>query len=385
MFYFVIFAFILLFSLCNLFSYRKSEVYLSNVFFYLIICFLIVIGGFRFETGGDWPGYKAMYNGADGREAIEPLFVAIIYIAKFFGDYQWIFFFCEVIRFVTMAVFLEKIQDFDRKYKCLFVLLYYVMYFFYYDLVIIRQSTAAAVFIFGVLKSRKKTFKEYLLYVVLATCFHFSSLFLVFMYYPLIKMKEKTIGFITFLFIVFYFAGFDLLSSLLVFMLKVLPSNFLFKKLYAYTQIAALATNRNLTGQSLVYLLSFFMTLFDRFFLKKKGNGLFFNGMCLFMFFYFGFPSLSTISTRLCTYFSIFVVFTLVEIISTYKKTIIVPAMVITLCFCFNKGIFFERPTHVAYNPYQFYWIHEVFGTVSNGEERLNKTNKASIQIKGDK
>lgn len=198
-------------------------------------------------------------------------------------------------------------------------------------------------------------------------------------------MKEKTIGFITFLFIVFYFAGFDLLSSLLVFMLKVLPSNFLFKKLYAYTQIAALATNRNLTGQSLVYLLSFFMTLFDRFFLKKKGNGLFFNGMCLFMFFYFGFPSLSTISTRLCTYFSIFVVFTLVEIISTYKKTIIVPAMVITLCFCFNKGIFFERPTHVAYNPYQFYWIHEVFGTVSNGEERLNKTNKASIQIKGDK
>ena len=386
MFYFVIFVFILLFSICNLFSYKKSEVYLSNVFFYMIIFFLIIIGGFRFETGGDWPGYKLMYDGLDkSRGTVEPLFQFVINIAKLLGSYQWIFFFCEVIRFATMAIFLEKMQDFDRKYKCLFVLLYYVMYFFYYDLVIIRQSTAAAIFIFGILKSRRRTFKEYLLYVALATCFHFSSLFLVFMYYPLIKMKAKAIGFITFLFVVFYFVGFDLLPSLLVFMLKILPSNFLLKKLYAYTQIAALATSRNITGQSLVYLLTFFMALFNRFFLKKKGNYLFFNGMCLFMFFYFGFPSLSTISTRLCTYFSIFVIFTLVEIISLYKQTIVVPAMIITLCFCFNKGIFFEAPSHVAYNPYQFYWIHETFGTVSNGYERLTKTNEAHIQVRGDK
>ena len=261
MFYFVIFVFILLFSICNLFSYKKSEVYLSNVFFYMIIFFLIIIGGFRFETGGDWPGYKLMYDGLDkSRGTVEPLFQFVINIAKLLGSYQWIFFFCEVIRFATMAIFLEKMQDFDRKYKCLFVLLYYVMYFFYYDLVIIRQSTAAAIFIFGILKSRRRTFKEYLLYVALATCFHFSSLFLVFMYYPLIKMKAKAIGFITFLFVVFYFVGFDLLPSLLVFMLKILPSNFLLKKLYAYTQIAALATSRNITGQSLVYLLTFLPT-----------------------------------------------------------------------------------------------------------------------------
>lgn len=386
MFYLVIFCFLFLFSLCGMFSCRKSEIYLSNVLFYSIIIFLIVIGGFRFETGGDWPGYKLMYDGLDkSRGAVEPLFQLVINTAKLFGSYQWIFFFCEIIRFATMTVFLEKNQDFNRKYKCLFVLLYYVMYFFYYDLVIIRQSTAAAVFIFGILKEKNISLKKYLLYVVLATCFHFSSLFLIFIYYPLIKMEEKTIGFITFIFIVFYFVGLDLLPALLGMALKILPSNFLFKKLYAYTQIAALATERKITGQSLVYLLTFFVVLFDRIILRKRGNKLFFNGMCLFLFFYFGFPSLSTISTRLCTYFSIFVIFTLIEIISIYKKTVVVPIVIVALCFCFNKGIFFEAPTHVAYNPYQFYWIHEAFGTYSNGEERLNKTDKASIQAKGGK
>ena len=386
MFYLVVFGFILFFSICSMYSFRKSEVYLSNVLFYSMIFALIIIGGFRFETGGDWPGYKLMYDGLDKeRGVIEPLFQVVINFAKLFGSYQWIFFFCEVIRFVTMAIFLEKNTDFDKKYKCLFVLLYYAMYFFYYDLVIIRQSTAAAIFIFGILKKKNISFKEYLFYVVLATCFHFSSLFLIFMYYPLFKMKEKNVGTVTLLFIVFYFVGLDLLPALLELMLKILPSNPLFRKLYAYTQIAVLATARKITGQSLVYILTFFTVLFDRIVLRKKGNVLYFNGMCLFMFLYFGFPSLSTISTRLCTYFSIFVIFTLIEIISIYKKTVIVPAIIIALCFCFNKSIFFEAPTHVAYNPYQFYWTHEAFGTNSNGLERLNKTNKASMQIRGDK
>lgn len=384
MFYLVIFVFILLFSVCNVFSYRKSEVYLSNVLFYTLIFSLIIVGGFRFETGGDWPGYKLMYDGLDkSRGTVEPLFQLIIEIAKLFGNYQWIFVFCEIIRFSTMAIFLEKNTAFDRHFKCLFVLLYYVMYFFYYDLVIIRQSTAAAVFCFGVLKDRHISLKKYVFYVLLATCFHFSSLFLIFMYCPLLKMKERTVGFITFVFIVFYFVGLDLLPMLLGIVLNILPSNFLFQKLYAYTQIAALATDRKITGQSLVYLLTFFTVLFNRIVLKKKGDSLYFRGMSLFMFFYFGFPSLSTISTRLCTYFSIFVVFSLVEIISVYKKIFFIPVIIVSLCFCFNKGIFFEAPSHVAYNPYQFYWNHEIFGTHSDGAVRLDKTNKASSQIKG--
>ena len=249
---------------------------------------------------------------------------------------------------------------------------------------IIRQSTAVAVFIFGVLKNQKLSFKKYVIYVFLATCFHFSSLFLLFLYYPLIQMREKVVALTTFLFIVFYFLGLDIIPMVLESVLKILPSNFLFDRLYAYTQIEALAYIRKITGQSVVYLFIFFLALFDRNVLKKRGNSLYFNGLCLFMFLYFGFPSLSTISTRLSTYFSVFVIFTLIEIIHIYKKTVIIPFGIVILCFCFNKSIFFEEPSHVAYNPYQFFWVNEIFDIQSDGALRLEKTSQATMKIRED-
>ena len=384
MFYSLIFVILSIFSICGVFSYKKSEIYFSNVLFYFVIFSFIMIGGFRFETGGDWPGYKAMYDGInDGRVFVEPLFLCIIKVAKFLGHYQWIFFFCELVRFLTMAVFLEKVP-LDRRYKCLFVLLYYVMYFFYYDLVIIRQSTAVAVFIFGILKNNRLSFKKYVIYVFLATCFHFSSLFLLFLYHPLVQMRGKKVALITFLFIAFYFLGLDIIPMALESILKTLPSNFLFDRLYAYTQIETLAYSRKITGQSLVYLFIFFLALFDRYILKKQGNSLYFNGLCLFMFLYFGFPSLSAISTRLSTYFSVFVIFTLIEIIHIYRKTVIIPLGIVILCFCFNKSIFFEAPSHAAYNPYQFFWVNEIFDIQSDGALRLEKTGQATMKIRED-
>lgn len=142
MFYLVIFFFILFCSLCNLYSVRKSEIQLSNVMFYAVIFLLIILGGFRFETGGDWPGYKALYDKTDTR-AVKPLFAGVIGIAKTIGHYQWIFVICEIIRFVTMASFLRRNDGYDKRYKTMIILLYYVMYWFYYDLVIVRQATAA--------------------------------------------------------------------------------------------------------------------------------------------------------------------------------------------------------------------------------------------------
>lgn len=373
MFYLVIFFFILFCSLCNLYSVRKSEIQLSNVMFYTVIFLLIIIGGFRFETGGDWPGYRALYDKVDTR-AVEPLFAGVIGIAKTIGHYQWIFVICEIIRFVTMASFLRRNDGYDKRYKTMIILLYYVMYWFYYDLVIVRQATAAAIFIFGILRKSKIGFKEYLFYVLLATGFHFSSLFLIFMYYPLYKVSSNIVGKITLLFVLFYFVGLDIIPFLLDIVLNILPQTYFLYRLYAYTQIAELATNRVLTGQSFVYLLVFFVMLFNKYIMKKETNPLFYNGACMFIFLYFGFPSLSTISTRLSTYFSIFIIFEIVDIIKIYRKTIFVPVILVFLCFCFNKGVFFELPDKIAYNPYQFYWTHQIFDLPSDGLERLNST-----------
>lgn len=374
MFYLVIFIFLLLCSLGQYYSRSKTEIQLSNVFFYTIIFMLIIVGGFRFETGGDWPGYKALYDQTDTR-AIEPLFKGVINLSKLIGNYQWIFVFCEIIRFTTMAIFLERNSYYDKKYKILFILLYYVMYWFYYDLVIIRQSTAAAIFSFGLLKENKIGFKKYCLYVLLAIGFHFSSVILFFAYPFFYKVSKKTMGILSLVIVLLYLAGLDVFSTLLTTILSFLPkSNYLVYRLWAYTQISALATARRLTGQTLVYLLIFFIMIYRELILKKDEKTLFFNGTCTFILLFFGFPSLSTISTRIASNFSIFVIFIIISIINSYRKTIFIPIVLVTLCFCFNKGVFFEGPDKVAYNPYQFYWTHQIFNLPSDGLERLNST-----------
>ena len=77
------------------------------------------------------------------------------------------------------------------------------------------------------------------------------------MYYPLYKVSSNIVGKITLLFVLFYFVGLDIIPFLLDIVLNILPQTYLLCRLYAYTQIAELATNRVLTGQSLVYLLVF--------------------------------------------------------------------------------------------------------------------------------
>ncbi|MBQ6781056.1 MAG: EpsG family protein [Treponema sp.] len=376
MFYLVLYALFFVVAVCNYYSFRKNEIALSNVLYYGCVFLLFIVGAFRFETGGDWPGYKLMYDELSG----EPLFRTIIYIAHVFGHYQYIFVLTELIRFAILIYIIDSQFKSAPQYKMLFVLLYYSMYFFYYDMVIVRQTTAAIVFAYGVFKNRNGNFKTYLFWAFLAAMFHFSALMLLFMYYPLYRISNKKFTIFNYFIIACYFLGFDLFGTVIVSVLEWLPHVGLIYKLWAYTQIADLATARNITGQSLVYLLSFFTISYLHIFKKRPMNSVVYNGVCLYMFFYIGLPAFSTISTRLSTFYSIFVIFAILEIIKAYRKLFFIPLGFVFLCFCFNKGIFFESSEKVAYNPYQFYFTYDIFGTKSTGEVRLNQTRGINIR-----
>ena len=136
MFYLVLYALFFVVAVCNYYSFRKNEIALSNVLYYGYVFLLFIVGAFRFETGGDWPGYKLMYDELSG----EPLFRTIIYIAHVFGHYQYIFVLTELIRFAILIYIIDSQFKSAPQYKMLFVLLYYSMYFFYYDMVIVRQQ-----------------------------------------------------------------------------------------------------------------------------------------------------------------------------------------------------------------------------------------------------
>ena len=376
MFYLSLYILFFTVAVCNFYSFRKSEIALSNVFYYSSIFLLFLVGAFRFETGGDWPGYKQMYDAQSG----EPLFLGIIYLAHLIGHYQYIFFFSELIRYAILIYIVNTLYKKEPQYKMLFILLYYSMFFFYYDMVIVRQTTSAIIFAYGVFKNRNGTLKTYFSWSILAGLVHYSGLMLFFMYYPLYKVNNKKFTVFNYIIIALYFAGIDLFGSLLSFVLDFFPKIGIIYKLWAYTQNADLATVRKITGQSLVYLLSFFAISYVHVFKKREMNTTVYNGVCLFIFFYLGLPAFSTISTRLASFFSIFILCAIVEVIRFYHRSLIVTGLFVALAFCFNKNIFLEKSAGIAYNPYQFYFVHELLGRQSTGAERLHIIENQTIK-----
>jgi transmembrane protein EpsG len=372
MFYLTLYSIFLFLSIGACYARSKSEIYLSKFFYYSIIITLIVVGGFRYETGGDWPGYQSMYNALINKnQKAEPLFTIVMRIANVLGSYQYIFVICEIIKFSILAAILNKQFNENRKYKCLFLLLYYSMYYFYYDFVIIRQATAVAIVAYGLLKDRNIKFKSYCFWVLIAAGFHYSALMMLVFYLPMFKINQKTTSFIAVGVVVGFFLGLDVFGSLLLFVLDLLPSGYLLHRLYAYAVQSDLATSRNITGQSLVYLAVFLGTLYLRFIKKREYPTVIYNGIMFFLFFYFGFPSMATISNRFAAFFSIFMIFAIIAIIDEYKKTIIVPVVIIGLCFCFYKGVYMNAPTHISYNPYQFYPYYAFSDEKTDGLQRL--------------
>lgn len=384
MFYLVLYVLFLFISIGTYFAKSQSEIYLSKFLYYSIIVLLIIIGGFRYETGGDWPGYKIMYDGVlrnESSRSVEPLFKVVIYLASLFGSYQYIFLFCELIRFVTLSGILNSQLKNQSKYKCLFILLYFSMYYFYYDFVIIRQSTAVAIIAYAILKNKKAKFKTYLFWVLIASCFHYSALMMIFFYFPLYRFNTKTTTIIAIAITVSYFIGLDLVGSLIILILNLLPKGYILTRLYAYAIQTDLATARVLTGQSFVYLGVFLGTVFLKYVKHREYNPIIYNGIMVYMFFYLGLPSMFTLSTRLSTFFSIFMIFAIINLIDQYRKTVIVPVVLIGLCFCFYKGVFLNAPTHVSYNPYQFYPYYAITGKSTDGGERLIKVDAINTKL----
>ncbi len=370
MVYYLLYILLFSISLCQYFSRTRPEKNLSLVLYYFIVFFMIIIAGFRYETGGDWPGYEKAYNQfPDLPKGSEPLFSLVLFLSHLLGSYQYIFIICEVIRFILFMIIINKVLDF--KYRSLFLLLYYSMYYLYYDFIIIRQAVASTIIAFGFLGKDKPNFKFYLLNVIIAAFFHYSALIMLFFYYPMVNMSKKKTTIIALFIVVAYFIGIDFIELCISFGLSLLPKMGIIQKLYAYTVQSDLATNRKITGQSLVYLMLFIGTIYLNLRKKNYYTKISYNGVMWFMFFYLGLPSMFALSNRLTTFFSIFMILSIINIINIYRKTIIIPCVILILTFCFYKGVYFNKPAYVSYNPYHFYLFHAITGNKTDGLQRL--------------
>ena len=384
MIYIVIFTFLLVFSLLGL-GCTKKHLDLESWMFYFSIYILYILAAFRYETGGDWPGYKAIFDGSDQRAFMEPFFSIIIFFARKIGHYQYIFIFSELIRFVLLVNFINKSSLLNRKTRILFLLFYYTMFYFHLDFIIIRQACAVNVFIqFFVSKKSEHRFLYYLFYCMLAACFHSSALILVFLYPIIYKQNIKFSILMSLTFVLFFLLRINIISEIFILILNFLPDNALFSRLYAYTQIATLAAQRNLSGQTLVYMLVFFCYSFVNLRNKNitKDDIILQNCLMCFHLFYYGLSGFGTLSVRFSTFFSLFNILAIIKICMYFKNLKIFLPCFIILAFCFNKNIFLLKPDKVAYFPYQSYLTEISIGIDSDGAERLKITNSYTEKLK---
>lgn len=384
MIYFLLFLLLLLSTVIETYASSNSERQLAYWFRYVSLFCMFFLAAFRYETGGDWPGYKAIFNGTTDKSSLEPIFNLIVNISVFFKDYQYIFIISMIIKYICLHFF---IKNFCYKYinnYSLFLLIYYSMFYFHDDFITVRQSLAVIVFLLSYCNIKQMNFKKYLIIVLLAMCIHYSSLVLLVLYPFIYKVPTRINLFLSFILFVLTLLNIDIVSSVVSLIYNILPFNYLTYMMYQYTFNTNIAFRRIFSGTTFVYLVLFAYLFYSNIayfkdYTKRKVIDPVVNSMCFYFIIYFGLFRFFVISLRLSMFFNLFVVLEVAKIIKDYyRKNILISCMFLMLAFAFNKNIFLNKPSAIAYHPYQCYLFYKPLNLHSNGLDRLNKSNDLS-------
>jgi hypothetical protein len=368
-------------SLVEYFS-KKDTVYIVSSY-YISIFLLFFLAAFRYETGGDYPGYEAIYQDAiAGVKNIEPLFYyynRIIYYL--FDEFQFVYIFISLF---TISVINKFISAFSSC-KNLSLLAYYCMFYFNYDFIIVRQLTAACFFLLGVMYGRDKKWFYYVM-VFIAIFVHYSAVLLL----PCLlfinrEWDRRKLFFIFLVMVLLYILDVGFVGIFLKWILDILPQSVFKYKLNGYLFIDVLAAKRWVTGKSIVVML-FFIGAYV--FSRNEKNKLFsisFNCVFLYLFLFIGMYEFLRLSNRVALYFSLFYIVLIPFIIKAFRKNLAIILSFIVLLFSYNYRIFLEQTGYEAYNPYQSYLLYKTFNFKSTGRERLELTNRQSIETQNAK
>ena len=167
-----------------IFAFIASIVELTkpSVFKKLALCFValglfVFVASFRFQVGADWYSYKNIYEYIDSKNVfsypIEPLFAYSVYFLKsIINNYSFFIFV-----FTTFAIFIKFKQFY--KYSPFFfvsVMVYLSIQFTTYDLNGIRQGIAIGVVYLSIPYLINRKLVPFLLTILVASCFHASSI-----------------------------------------------------------------------------------------------------------------------------------------------------------------------------------------------------------------
>ncbi len=382
MFYLLIFFILLVFAYNEVFSSNdklKHTQYIGSYYF------LIVLAGFRYETGGDWQSYTEVYD------IIEPInevikgngsvfinhqiefgFRLLVSITKFFSSNVQLLFF--IVSFFCITFLFKNLSEY-AVYPQTSILIYYSVLYFFLDFVTIRQAISVMIFFFSIRYIQNRKIFKYFALIITASLFHLTALLLLPLYWVINKeySKIKVIAF----FIAINFVFLLNIRWLEATLNLVLPFFFgpVASKITTYTAESALV-GRGISIGFIINIIIFVLLMIARDKTKEiKYYNIFFNLFLLYAFVYSVFFEIVDISNRFRLYFALselILLPTLLTSFELYKNKILIFIFIVLFSFSTSRNIFLERTRGSAYNPYQNYILYKMFDIKSTGQERLD-------------
>lgn len=280
----------------------------KSAYFFLFIAFLI-IGGFRdISVGTDTENYLEIYNNINaGGEAslyafstIEPLWFALNWIcSKIFGNFQSVIFISNALAMIPVFLYCWAQK---RPFRGL--LFYVLLYFWGNSLNITRQMIAIAFLLLGYHYYLQQKGLKYILLIVIATLFHYTSILVPCVVFFLRHLKLSTASVIVLLPVTFFLG-----SAIVPGLIQHIP----YIGKYSYYIMGASEGNISFTRILLnIYFIFLWMTIYKdetmAFYLK-----LVFFGICMYNLF-----SFSSVVGRFALFFMIAQVYIMQDIQSSY-------------------------------------------------------------------
>ena len=171
---------------------EKLNVKIGKAIFNVLIVFLIIFLGIRYEVGNDYTTYYANYLGINfGTSFVtakEPLYWLSNYIFSF-----EIFIF--IYGFFTFYLLRKSIIFFAySRFLVITLLVYYCLYFVIFNVHLIRQGLAISIVLYSYTYLFKNEYKKYSLLVLIAFLIHTSAIFCLpfgFLFNKNIKLKYQ--------------------------------------------------------------------------------------------------------------------------------------------------------------------------------------------------
>lgn len=166
--------------------YTKQRQILLNIF--VAIIFSLVLG-LRYNVGVDYMAYLGRYTGVniiDSRESVEIGYELLNNILQFLGaHYAWLFI---IVCFLQLYPILLSMRRDSHALGVISIMMFLTSYVFFI-LNGMRQAIAFAFIWYGLQYILTKSFKKYLLCVLLATSFHKSAIIFIPFYFFLNRFR----------------------------------------------------------------------------------------------------------------------------------------------------------------------------------------------------